>query len=115
MLWLTVATLIVVSVPQPVAVDVCEISYVSTQQSCFCQVILWRWQGGDHRVADWSMVSDYDAQRVGCRTIVTWRGAKPGRVSARTFRTTGPSPHDPETADREILPESRRRSYWQTD
>ena len=101
-------------------VDVCEINSVTTGAgtTSFTQVILWRWQyaglrGPDHYVSQWSMIDDWTAHRCGTRWQVAWRvrGGSWQRVSARTFRVTGPARADPEAIDRHRLHTEARSPY----
>ena len=104
---MTAAILLLLIVAQPVdRVEVCEVN----QTPSFTQVILWRWQNGDHRVAQWWIVKgEMTVRRIDRDFLVRSEGQE---FRCRSYRKTI-SDYDPEIRDRKRLKPENRLPYWE--
>lgn len=100
--------------------DVIELNHFWDEfgnEPIFSQIIFWRWQAIEghwgYRVGDWRLVKDKAQIPVlrGTEFVATWRDFKDKdvmrRTSGRIYRITN-TLYDPELADRNKLPESKR-------
>lgn len=94
-------------------VDLAELNHFRAGDRTLTQLILYDWHSVEdvHLVVAWQMLHEEEhrfIQRSGNQWVIHWA---PGvRVRAAAFRETW-TDHDPEMANRKLLPEDRRRRF----